>query len=313
LTKLIKNAFLIVIIAIAIVGSSAFYGCKKDTVETSQKELSIKKTGSTQIVDINTVIMVGTVEYPVVGTAVVNNHNRTIYNVNVEWTIQLTGTDVSTNALNAVLKPEYEGVTDPIVPVMDNYIITVTNPNMITAESLHSLWVRIVGICNSSVTVGYPFVLPETMRPYQYAVYVDDILRAFNYMQTVFDNYVEGEEWGYFMLSYSFNTAGSRIHYGFITESSIYYNLDIDAPFVFIGDTDNPFIIIDDDGDDNNDDNDNNLMYGCHVRTFSDKNKAVAWENKKLDKDREHLDYRIGMNVNKNGKKTWTVVIFRTP
>jgi hypothetical protein len=71
----------------------------------------------------------------------------------------------------------------------------------------------------------YPFVLPAAMAPYQYAVYEDDINVAFDYMQIVFDAYVEGDEIGYFTFSY--NTDNTLIHYGFITPTSSYYDPNI--------------------------------------------------------------------------------------
>jgi hypothetical protein len=162
----------------------------------------------------------------------------------------------------------------------------------------------------------YPFVLPEDMQPYQYAIYVDDLLVAFEHMQTVLDVAYQAGEWGYFMLSY--NVADALVYYGFITSSSSYYNPDIlnsnsNAPFVFIGDPNYPYIVVDNDGDDDDDNDDDGMCY-LNVRTFSDKNKAVAWKDKKIPKGKEEeLGFRVGMNVNKNGKTTWTVVIFRKP
>lgn len=69
----------------------------------------------------------------------------------------------------------------------------------------------------------YPFVLPATMQPFQYAVYEDDEDMLFEYIQSK----LESEENGYFILSYSFNTDGSLINYGFITETSSYYDPNI--------------------------------------------------------------------------------------
>jgi len=59
------------------------------------------------------------------------------------------------------------------------------------------------------------------MQPYQYAIYEDDLPDIFDYMESVFDGYVEGDEKGYFTLS--FNATNALYYYGFVTESSIYY------------------------------------------------------------------------------------------
>ena len=42
------------------------------------------------------------------------------------------------------------------------------------------------------------------------------------YMQSIFDAYQEGDEDGYFIVS--FNSVSARYYYGFITETSIYYH-----------------------------------------------------------------------------------------
>ena len=138
----------------------------------------------------------------------------------------------------------------------------------------------------------YPFILPESMQPYQYAVYVDDILLIFDHMQTVFDTYQEGEERGYFMLSYSFDTAGSRINYGFIKESSSYFNSDVfvnnpNYPFVFIADpNDSLIVIVDDDDDDDGEEEEGMVcLASIHVKGFKSAPKMQAWIDKKNAKD----------------------------
>ena len=115
----------------------------------------------------------------------------------------------------------------------------------------------------------YPYVLPETMQPYQYAVYQDDIGKLFDYMQLVFDSYKEGDERGYFILSP--NDANALIYCGYVTESSSHFN-----PAIFIEDPDNPFIIIDDYDDDE-------MMYGCKNIESTNKDKVVKWATKKLE------------------------------
>jgi len=156
----------IAMIAIAVVGSGVFHGCKKDTEQTELLPKTQKLMGSCQtpqIVPISTVIMVGTVEYPVVGTAIVGNYDGRIYECNVSWVISPTveGDDVFTMSLNATLKPEYHDIMLNFEPIMDNYIITITNPDMITAESIHGLWTRIVEICNANVVIDFrvPYIL----------------------------------------------------------------------------------------------------------------------------------------------------------
>ena len=72
---------------------------------------------------------------------------------------------------------------------------------------------------------NYPFVLPEAMRPYQYAIYEDDMDLLFGYIQLRFEEMENYEEDGYFILSS--NVPGNLIYFGFITETSSYYNPNI--------------------------------------------------------------------------------------
>ena len=69
--------------------------------------------------------------------------------------------------------------------------------------------------------VDYPFVLPEVMQPFQYSVYEDDEDMLFEYIQLTLDS----EEKGYFI--FSLNTDSTLIHYGFISETSSYYDPNI--------------------------------------------------------------------------------------
>jgi len=146
------------------------------------------------------------------------------------------------------------------------------------------------GKFNANVTTNYPFVLPEAMQPYQYAVYTDDILMAFDYIQTVFDNYQEGDETGYF--TFSSNTANTLLCYGFITVTSSHYD-----PNAFIDDPDNPFINIDDMDDDEP------IMYATKKIVTTNEKKAAKWARKQLAKGNnlEVVDY------NKTTKE-WTII-----
>jgi hypothetical protein len=63
--------------------------------------------------------------------------------------------------------------------------------------------------------------LGEANAPFQYAVYQEDEDNLSQYMQLILDS----EEKGYIILST--NIADKLIYYGFITESSSYYNLNI--------------------------------------------------------------------------------------
>ena len=72
---------------------------------------------------------------------------------------------------------------------------------------------------------GYPFVLPDSMQPYQYAIYEKDMDFLFGYIELKFEEIENGEEKGYFILS--FNTTNDIVHFGFITETSSYYSQDI--------------------------------------------------------------------------------------
>jgi len=287
----------IVFVAVTVM-AGVFYGCRKDL--ENMESLSVNKRQKsnyqqpTKDVDINTVFILGDDEYSVVGNSVVGIFNGQIYECSVMWTMVVDDEEFAMQ-FTATLSPEYHDTLIPVEHVMDNYIIEVTNPEMITTESISDLWERVVEICDSNMETNYPFILPENMQPYQYAVYKNDFSIAFNYMQTVFDNYQEWEEWGYFMLSLSAND--SFIYYGFITESSSYYDQDIinnqDYPFVIIVDPNDPYIVIDDDG---YDDGDDPMVYG--IRKFSSVEKAEAWVLKKREKG-----YHAGIIGNdKNGK-----------
>ena len=87
------GAFATVFVALASI--LIFYGCKKETDLQSE---SIKTHKSmyqqpTQTIEINTVIMVEGVEYPVVCTAIAENYDGRIYECNVRWTMQVEGNE----------------------------------------------------------------------------------------------------------------------------------------------------------------------------------------------------------------------------
>jgi hypothetical protein len=92
---------------------------------------------------------------------------------------------------------------------------------------------------------GYPFVLPNDMQPYQYAVYQEDLDNLLYYTISILKEEKEGEKSGYFIFS-SNNIADGLIYYGFIAESSHYYD-----PNIFVDNPDDPFINIDEDNEDN--------------------------------------------------------------
>ena len=86
-----------------------------------------------------------------------------------------------------------------------------------TATSIHKF--NIDDLCPDGV---YPFVLPDDMQPYQYAVYASDEDMLFEYIQSKLDNAENGDEKGYCILS--FDSVNALFYYGFITETSIYYD-----------------------------------------------------------------------------------------
>jgi hypothetical protein len=119
---------------------------------------------------------------------------------------------------------------------------------------------------------NYSFILPEDMRPYQYAIYEDDLPRLFDYMKSVFDSSVEGEEKGYFTLSFS--VANSLHYYGFVTEMSNYYD-----PNIFVDDPDDPFIDIDDF------DEDDEPMYTAQKKIITkNENRFDRWYDRQVEK-----------------------------
>lgn len=123
----------------------------------------------------------------------------------------------------------------------------------------------------------YPFVLSEDMQPYQYAVYEDDFSVLFDYMQSVFDAYQDGDERGYFTLSY--NAIGGLIHYGFISETSIYYQPD---NFIYPIDPIDPFVYPEEDDDNGN------MCYG-RIRTKNE-DRLDRWAARQVAHGRTDID-----------------------
>ena len=118
---------------------------------------------------------------------------------------------------------------------------------------------------------GYPFVLTEAEAPFQFAVYQEDLNDLLVYMGTTLEEL--GENSGYFILSLSADTA--FVYYGFITETSSYYN-----PEIFIDDPEDPFIVIDDNIDDD-------MMYCCLKIATTDKERFDRWVERKVRQGRE--------------------------
>jgi hypothetical protein len=116
---------------------------------------------------------------------------------------------------------------------------------------------------------GYSFVLSNDMQPYQYAVHQEDLDNLLYYTISILKEEKEGENSGYFIFS-SNNIADDLIYYGFIAESSHYYD-----PNIFVDNPDDPFINIDD-----IDENKYEILYGCkphkHIITRNE-NRAERW------------------------------------
>lgn len=123
----------------------------------------------------------------------------------------------------------------------------------------------------------YPFVLPEAMAPYQYAVYPDDANLLWEHIQARLE-YPEGNQEGYF--TFSCNTNNTLICYGFISTTSIYYDST-----VFVEDPDNSFVNID--NIDNEDD------YACYAIIITKKyNKLEKWGAKQIAKGK-YFDIQV--------------------
>ena len=253
-----------------------FSSCRKDAEEMKSEQTRNLKSGNyqqpTQDITILTTIIIGTVEYPVTGQAVVGSYDGRIYECTATWTMFAGTNDEVDVAFTATLKSEYHDIMIPIDPsVMSNYTITVTNGLTETSTVIVALWTSIVAFCETNVTLmSYPFVLPADMAPYQYAIYEDGLSGLFDYMQTIFESYPVGAERGYFVIS--LNATNTFINYGFITSTSPYYDSEI-----FIEDPNEPFINID-----TIDIDDEMIMMGCKKIENEDKNKVVQWAAKKL-------------------------------
>lgn len=126
----------------------------------------------------------------------------------------------------------------------------------------------------------YPYILPNAMNPYQYAVYQEDIGILFDYMHTVFNGYKEGDERGYFIL-FS-NDANHLIYCGYVSESSDYFDPDI-----FIDNPDDPFIVIDDNDDDE-------VVYGCNKISTKNENRFDRWVERKVEKGYTVREWKDG-------------------
>ncbi len=304
-----KIKYIIATIFIVAIGTTIFWACQKENDKIyNPKNNSIKNQKSmgnyqqpTQIVEIHTVINVGEAGYPISGNAVVGNYDGRIYECDLIGVIHVVETDeVFAVHLTAVLKPEFEDIMIDVEPVMENYIITVngipfnqdfilifpinTSFIEITYPDILNLWAEIVEICTTNTVIVYPFVLHESMLPYQYAVYEHDFPMAFVYIWTTLDSYAGGER-GYFMLS--FDDANAFLHYGFVTESTIHFD-----PSVFVDDPNNPPVNID-----NIDDDDYDTMYGCKlykVIITKSENRAERWCERQIKNGYEIIVTNLG-------------------
>ncbi len=126
------------------------------------------------------------------------------------------------------------------------------------------------------------FILPDNMLPFQYAVYKDDMDNLLEYTRTVLKNRQggNGEEKGYFILSLSPDVIFA--YYGFITETSRYYD-----PNIFINNPGDPFIVI-------NNDTDDNMMYGCSKIKTENKEKFDKWVKRKINNGYQVVEWAEG-------------------
>ncbi len=176
--------FTVIIVAI-VIGAGIFEGCQKDTENMELFPIGKKQKlmgdyqQPTQIVDINTVLLIGGTECPVEGNAVVGLYNKQIYECNIMYRMSANGTNatiapstttvpaapiaptasVEDMTLHAILKPEFDDIMIPVNPVSENYIMTFSGE--ITEEDISILWQRIVEICEKSVVVDFrcPYIL----------------------------------------------------------------------------------------------------------------------------------------------------------
>jgi hypothetical protein len=128
------------------------------------------------------------------------------------------------------------------------------------------------------------FVLPETMRPYQHAIYKEGLPCLFEYMESAFKSNQIGEKNGCFILS--FNIKKSLYYYGFIMEADVYYD-----PRTWI------------DPNDDNDDGGNTCFAMIDSKTFDNFKDAQAWATEKMDKG-----YTTCINYDKE-TKTYLVTV----
>ncbi len=298
-TKKIK--YIIATIFIVAIEAGLFLACEKDTyksdalqngklVDTKNHKSMGNYQQPTQIIEIHTVMSVGEADYPISGNAVVGNYDERIYECNLTGVIHVVETDeVFSVHLTAVLKPEFEDIMIDVEPIMENYIITVngmpfnqdfilifpinTSFIEITYPDILNLWAEIVEICTTNTVIVYPFVLHESMLPYQYAVYEHNSSIAFDYILTTFNGFVGGEK-EYFILS--FNDADALLYYGLIAKSSIHFDSS-----VFVEAPVHSFIDMD---DDTIDDEILHEASACKTKKYHTKNKEKfdRWVARKL-------------------------------
>jgi len=217
--RITKKLSVILVVTLAIViGAGVFYACQKDVAPTGKE---VKSLGNypqpTQIVDIATFINVENSIYPVTGSAIVGSYDGRIYECNLTWT------DV---VFNAILKSELYEVMIEVDSVWENYIITINaiNNAYVTSQSIEDLWGRVVAICNVVIsnpisTIDYPFVLPEIMAPYEYAVYEEDFDFLSEYILLSGENFIFS------------NNENGLIEYGFPSETKMSELFGTNFPF----------------------------------------------------------------------------------
>ncbi|MDD3281670.1 MAG: hypothetical protein PHC83_08895 [Bacteroidales bacterium] len=131
---------------------------------------------------------------------------------------------------------------------------------------------------------GYPFILTETEAPFQYAIYQEDEDSLFANIKSILE---EETNFGYFALS--FNDENNLLFYGFISETSSYY--------------DTTWII------DQIDTNEGS-GYTCFGWKIKDKkesedfNETQEWAHEKMQQG-----YRVDINYNKRTKKYFAIAL----
>ena len=126
---------------------------------------------------------------------------------------------------------------------------------------------------------GYPFVLTEADAPFQFAVYQQDEDILFSYIESILEEQDGMENPGYFILS--LNSEDAHFYYGFITETSSYY----DPTWI------NPDVPID------TNEGGGGMCFGWIIvgsHYSQDFNETQAWAHEQMDKG-----YTVSINYHK--------------